>query len=259
MAYAIDESNLERQELLAEVFEPSSRELLDRITVPPGGRFLDVGCGIGNTTELLLECLPTPDEVSALDADEKLLEVARDRGGSDAGVAPNYRQGDAADLPFEDDSFDLVFARFLLTHLPDPGQAVEEFRRVCRPGGTVAVQEPDFVTVGAWPPSPAYEKAEELTDAIFDAHLGRKAWGLFREAGIGNAQVRAVVPVEGEGTTLRRLGTLSLAAIGGALVQKGALDEEEHGRLVAAARRVEDEDRDRLVSTYTVYSVWGEA
>lgn len=259
MAYAIDESNLERQELLSEVFEPSSRELLDRLSVPDGGEWLDVGCGIGNTTELLLDCLPTPEQVVGLDADEDLLEVARDRVGAGGGLTPDYRQGDAADLPFEDDSFDLVYARFLLTHLSDPGQAVEEFRRVCRPGGTVAVQEPDFVTVGAWPPTLAYEKAEELTDAIFDAHLGRKAWGLFREAGIEDARVRAVVPVEGEGTTLRRLSTLSLAAIGGALVENGVLDEDEHERLVEDARRVEEEDQDRLVSTYTVYSVWGTA
>lgn len=259
MSYAIDESNLERQDLLADAFEGPTRELLDRVTVPDGGRCLDVGCGLGHTSELLAEALPSPEGVVGLDADGDLLEVARDRARDADGVTPEYRQGDAADLPFGDDSFDMVFTRFLLTHLPDPEPAVEEFRRVCRPGGTVAVQEPDFVTVGTWPPSCAYERAEELTDAIFDAHMGRKVWGLLRRAGIDDPEVRAVVPVETEGTTLRRLCTLSLAAIGGALVENGALDEEEHERLVSDARRVEEEDRDRLVAIYTVYSAWGSA
>lgn len=259
MAYAIDESNLERQELLADAFEEVTRRLLGRLTVPADADCLDVGCGIGRTTALLGTSVPGVRKLVGLDADETLLEVARDRGAPGEGVEVEYRSGDAADLPFPDDSFDLVYARFLLAHLPDPGPAVEEFRRVCRPGGTVAVQEPDFASIGAWPPSPAYERSVELTRPLFDVRAGRKAWGWLRDAGVADPEVRAEVLVETEGTTVRRLFTRSLQAIGGALLQQGVLPEEEYEELVADARRVEEEDRDRLVAGYTVYSVWGEA
>lgn len=66
-----------------------------------------------------------------------------------------------------------------------------------------------------------------------------------------------MVPVETDGSTLRGLGTLSLTAIGGALVESGVPDEEGHERIVADAREVEEEDRDRLLATCTVYSAWG--
>lgn len=67
-----------------------------------------------------------------------------------------------------------------------------------------------------------------------------------------------MVPVETDGSTLRRLGTLSLTAIGGALVESGVPDEEGHERIVADAREVEEEeDRDRPLATCTVYSAWG--
>lgn len=259
MSYTIDESNLERQELLADAFEDVSVGLLDRLAALPEAECLDVGCGIGRTTELLVDELRRPKRVVGLDADENLLEVARDRGDTETPTEVKFQTGDAADLPFEDDSFDLVYARFLLTHLPDPEPAVAEFRRVCRPGGTIAVQEPDFATVGAWPPSPAYEKAVDLTRPLFDIHMGRKTWGLFRTVGIAEPEVDGEVIVETRGDTVRRLFTRSIEALGGALLQKGVLDEGELEEIVADARRVEEEDGDRFVAAYTVYSVWGEA
>lgn len=259
MTYAVDESNLERQELLADAFEDLSRKLLGRLTVPSDGDTLDAGCGIGRTSQLLADRLPDPGRIVGLDADPDLLEVARDRRPSEGAVEPDYRRGDATNLPFAEDSFDLVFARFLLAHLPEADAAIREFRRVCRPGGTIAVQEPDFASTGAWPPSPAYERAEELARPLFDVKAGRKAWKQLDDAGIRDLDVDAEVIVETEGDTVRRLVTRSLQAIGGPLVEEDVLEPDEYERLLAEARQVEDEERERLVAIYTVYSVWGDA
>lgn len=258
MEYAIDESNLERQELLGDVFEEVSLALLDRLDVPSGAECLDAGCGIGRTTELIADRLPDPSRVVGIDADPDLLEVARDRRPGGGAVDLAYRIGDATDLPFEDDSFDMVFARFLLAHLSEPDTAVREFRRVCRPGGTIAVQEPDFASTGAWPPSPAYEKAEELIRPVFDVNAGRKAWKQLRDAGVRRPDVDARVIVETEGDAVRRLVTRSLQGVGAALVQEDVLEAEKVERIVADARKVE-QDPDRLVAIYSVYSVWGKA
>ncbi|MEF8797737.1 MAG: methyltransferase domain-containing protein [Salinivenus sp.] len=258
MSYAVDESNLRRQELLAEVFRPSTEALLGDLSVSKGADVLDVGCGIGRTTRLLGNLIPDPGRVVGLDADPDLLEVARDRSDAD-GHDLTYQEGDAAALPYEEGAFDLIFARFLLAHLPEPAEAVDELRRVCRDGGVVAVQEPDFASTGAWPPSPAMDRAQELGEVLFDTKMGRKTWTLFREAGLNTPAVRAVVPVEtGEDNSIRRLYTLSVQAIGGALLEKGHLEKPEYEALVEDARRLED-DPDRLAAIYTVYSVWGNA
>ncbi|MFB6232474.1 MAG: class I SAM-dependent methyltransferase [Salinibacter sp.] len=260
--YAADES-IRRQELLDDAFASSTRTLLNDLSVPDGAEVLDVGCGIGRTTRHLRERLPEPARVIGLDADSDLLAAAQDRSDPDSSVDLEYQEGAAEDLPFEDDRFDVVYARFLLTHLPEPDDAVEEFRRVCRPGGVVAAQEPDFASLGTWPPSRAYETIRELAGAILDPQMGRKTWGLFRAAGIegpegtGEPAVQAVVPVETDDTVVRELYTMSVEVTAGALLEKGELGPEEHEALVADARQVE-EDPDRLTAAYTVYSVWGQ-
>lgn len=262
--YAADESNLQRQELLDDAFASSTHALLNDLSVPNGATVLDAGCGIGRTTRHLREHAPEADRIVGLDADPDLLEVARARTAPDDSVDLSYQEGDAEALPFEENHFDVVYTRFLLTHLPEPAEAVEEFRRVCRPGGVVAAQEPDFASLGTWPPSRAYQTIRELAGALLDPKMGRKTWGLFREAGIEDPDgtdgpaVRAVVPVETDGTVVRELYTLSVEATAGALLEKGELDSEEHEALVADARQVE-EDPDRLTAAYTVYSVWGRA
>src|SRR4029079_1327620 len=58
----------------------------------------------------------------------------------------SYRQGEAQRLPFPDSSFDLTTCQTLLIHLPDPGAAIAEMLRVTKPGGLVAVAEPNNLT-----------------------------------------------------------------------------------------------------------------
>ena len=107
MIYAVDESNLRRQELLAEEFRPSTTELLRDLSVPEGADVLDVGCGIGQTTRLLKDMLPSPDRGVDLNADPDLLEVARARSeAGETGLA--HRKGDAAGLTYEEDTFDVI-------------------------------------------------------------------------------------------------------------------------------------------------------
>jgi hypothetical protein len=104
----------------------------------------------------------------------------------------------------------------------------------------------------------------EAAPALLDPEMGRQTWGLFREAGVdgpdgsGTPAVRAVVPVETDGTALRECFTLSVEAVGSTLRKKGELPPDEHEALVEETRQIE-QDPDRLTAAYTVYSVWGRA
>lgn len=123
-------------------------------------RILDVGCGTGHFTRLVAAELPS-SRVVGLDMDAGRLELARTR--SSMGNV-ELEQGDLAHMPFADDSFDLVFCRFVLVHVTDPTQAVREMTRVARPGGRVVAY--DMVHDGIWfsPEKPAF--AELLRAAL---------------------------------------------------------------------------------------------
>jgi SAM-dependent methyltransferase len=90
-----------------------------------------------------------------------------------------FRLGTALALPCPEASVDLVFCRFLLEYLPDPLSAVQEMRRVLRPGGLILLQDLDGQLLRNFPPDPVLARAIERTlrsmaAAGFDPHVGRK-------------------------------------------------------------------------------------
>jgi ubiquinone/menaquinone biosynthesis C-methylase UbiE len=99
---------------------------------------LDVGCGAGHVAE---QIAPHVRQVVGVDLTPALLAVGAKRL-RDAGIANVLLQeGNAGDLPFVDESFDLVVSRGALHHMPRPEQALAEIARVCRPGGRVVASD----------------------------------------------------------------------------------------------------------------------
>jgi SAM-dependent methyltransferase len=117
---------------------------LDWLELPNGLRWLDVGCGNGAFTEVLIaRCAPV--EVHGLDASEAQIAYARTR--AQASLA-QFRPGDAQALPFGDAKFDAAVMALVISFLPDPGKAVAEMARVVRPGGWVATYMWDILGGG---------------------------------------------------------------------------------------------------------------
>jgi ubiquinone/menaquinone biosynthesis C-methylase UbiE len=107
---------------------------LDWLAPSCGLRWIDVGCGTGAFTELLVErCAPA--EVEGVDPSEAQLSFARTRP---LGKIAKFQQGDALALPFADERFDAAVMALVIFFVPDPAKGVNEVVRVVRPGGTVA-------------------------------------------------------------------------------------------------------------------------
>ena len=257
MSYAIDEFNLERQRLLARILDPVTERHLAALDIDRSGRWLDLGCGLGETTHLLTRYLGSSGECIGLEQNPALIEVARAQAWGDRRVL--FCEGDASALPFDGDSFDFVFARFLLVHLEDPAAALREMFRVARPGALVFAQEPDLAFSCCYPSSPAYERMPGLCGRVVaDAQIGRKLVHLFRGAGAAALQARGDIVIETEGADLRLISTMTFEAIGRALVSAGDLQPAQYESLRADFRQVES-DPGRVLIGNPIISVWGAA
>src|SRR6478736_2407631 len=117
---------------------------LDWLAPPTGLRWIDVGCGNGAFTELLVErCAPI--EVQGIDPSEAQLAFAR---GRPAARVAEFRNGSAMELPFADGSFDAAVMALVIFFVPDPSRGVAEMARVVRPGGTIAAYAWDILGGG---------------------------------------------------------------------------------------------------------------
>jgi ubiquinone/menaquinone biosynthesis C-methylase UbiE len=112
------------------IFQPYADELAERARALQPRRILETAAGTGVVTQALHEALPDA-EIVATDLNQPMLEVARQRVGSER---VRFEQADAQDLPFEDSSFDLVVCQFGAMFFPDKVRGHAEARRVLRNG-----------------------------------------------------------------------------------------------------------------------------
>jgi SAM-dependent methyltransferase len=167
-----------------------SPQMADLAGVAAGQRVLDVGCGPGALTAVLVKRVGAA-AVAAVDPSEPFVAAARERfPGSDV------RLGSAEGLPFDDATFDASLAQLVVHFMADPVQGLGEMRRVTRPGGVVAACVWDHA--GERGPLGAFWRAaRELDPTVVDesqlagarrGHLGE----LFRAAGLTNVEDSAI-------------------------------------------------------------------
>lgn len=140
-AYLFGDSDLAsaRLRLLAQVFEPSSRAFLSRLPGSAPRRIADLGCGPGYTTGLLAETFPKA-HVLGLDNSAAYIEQARQVVKS--GV--EFQQADAL-APLPSGPFDLIYCRYLLTHVPRATDAIAGWAGQLNLGGRIAVEENEWI------------------------------------------------------------------------------------------------------------------
>ena len=107
----------------------------DRMGIRPHDRILEVGVGTGINTSLY----PRNCHITGIDLSTSMLDRARERVKREGLRNVRLLEMDAADLTFANESFDIVYAPYLVSVVPDPVKVVKEMERVCRPGGKIIV------------------------------------------------------------------------------------------------------------------------
>jgi SAM-dependent methyltransferase len=139
----------------------AGEQFLDWLAPGSGLRWLDVGCGNGAFTEMLVDrCAPVA--VHGIDPSQEQLAFARMRP---AARVAQYRQGDAMALPYPDDAFDAAVMPLVIFFVPDPARGVTEMARVVCPGGTISAYAWD-ISGGGLPYQPLVVEMRALGIAV---------------------------------------------------------------------------------------------
>lgn len=144
-AYAFRDSELAaaRLEVVAELFDPATRAFLEELGPTGVGLALDLGCGPGHTTRLIVETL-APRLTVGLDASPRFLALA----SASAPPATSFVEHDVTTTPFPAGPADLAFCRFLLSHVRDREAVLADWGAQLRPGGSLLVQEVERIETG---------------------------------------------------------------------------------------------------------------
>jgi len=175
-------------EITAEQISPAAPAVADAVEPVSGHPALDLACGTGNEA---LELARRGGEVTGFDGAPRLLQVAGERAREE-GLKLETVQGDLAELPFADDSFEIVTSVFGLIFTSSPQDSASEIGRVLRPQGRIAFT--------SWVEEGLFQYMQEMAKAAVAAHFGQAppegadapfAWGdgvavreLFSESGI---------------------------------------------------------------------------
>lgn len=223
---------------------------LDWLAPPAGLRWIDIGCGNGAFTQLLVDrCAPA--EIQGIDPSPEQLAFARTR--LTPGAA-QFRQGDAMDLPFAAGSFDAAVMALVLVFVPDPARGLAEMVRVVRPGGTVATYMWDMLG-GGFPLDPILAEVRAMGLAPtrpprMEASRMDALKALWNEAGLERIETREITvqrtfaDIDDFWTT--NIKSPALAPVVAAMASAdretlrnrvaAAMAADAHGRITCAAR-----------------------
>lgn len=218
----------ERLRILARVMGPTTHSLLDRLGDLTGLRCLDAGCGGGDVTRELAKRAGSGGHVVGIDLDETKLAICREESAGIGNI--EFRSARVG----EDDiggPYDVVFARFLLTHLTDPAKAVRQFQGALRPGGQIAVEDIDFSGYFAHPFSAAHRKYADLYCRVVrkrgaDPDIGPRLPSLLLQHGFTHVGVSVVQPMALAGD-VKLMPPITTESISDAVVGAGLASAEE--------------------------------
>ena len=169
--------------------------------------------------------------------------------------------GDAYRTELPERSFDLVHTRFLASTAGKPEALLKEAMRLTRPGGVIAMQEPDMTTLVCHPPHSAWDRLRTALVAAFasvdaDINLARSLYFLARRAGLRDVEYRPFVLGVRAGDPMVDYLPSTVQSLAGTIVGRGLLSERELTDALADCR-AHLRHPDVSFTMYTVAQVWG--
>lgn len=243
--------------VIARAMWPTTERLLLAAGLTSGMRCLDLGCGAGDVSLALARLVGASGSVTGVDQDDVKVQFAREAADGERLSNVQFRASNVEQL--EDDAeYDLVYARFLLTHLRGPAAVLRRMVRAAKPGGVIIVEDIDHAGVFSHPHSAALEQFVGLYNRVVrsrgaDPEIGPRLPGLFREVGLSELHLSHVQPVyiDGEAKFIHRITLDNIAPA----LTAAALATDTELEVLARALDAFLTRPDTIVSTPRIFQV----
>jgi ubiquinone/menaquinone biosynthesis C-methylase UbiE len=260
--YAISggEAGWRRLNLLARTMGPTSRAHLVDAGVREGMTCIDVGCGGGHVTQLLAGMVGPSGRAIGIDFDPVKLAAAKAEAESAGLRNVEFREIDVLRWR-ESSAYDVVFGRFILSHLPDCERVLFNMRDALRRGGVVVLDDIDFSGGFCHPPNDGYRRYSDLYRAVVerrggDADLGKRLFELTCAAGFSDVHVRVVQLVHTGHQPEKAMALVTLQNIVSAVLSESLATEAELQADIATLEAFTN-DASSLIGLPRVFQVWG--
>jgi SAM-dependent methyltransferase len=233
-----------RLRILNNIYGPGSRSVLERAGIQRGMRVADLGCGTGMTTRLLAELVGPTGEVVGVDFSAAQIEQARALLPTEL-TNVSFIEGSASETRLTEDSFDLVYSRFLLIHMAEAEAALREMHHLLKPNGILVCEDGDLTSAGSEPAS----KLNAFSDLFgglgpkwgVDYTLGRRLFRMVRAANFSQPEITVNQPAFAQGEN-KQLLELSVAEAGPSFVAAGLITSEELVSTLGDMRRLAQDE-----------------
>jgi SAM-dependent methyltransferase len=249
----------ERLNLLSRVLWPTTLQLLNSVGLEEDMKCLDLGCGGGNVTILMASVVGPQGKVVGVDMDGEILALARQDAEAKRLSNIEFRQADVTNF-MDEEEYDVVYARFLLTHLSEPARCLQAMAKACKPGGAIVVEDIDFGGSFCYPYCAAYQRYMELYEQVVrhrggDPNIGQKLPGMLLEAGAADIQINVVQPahLQGEG---KLTASVTMARIAESVLAEGLAGEDEVEQVLEGLNEAAA-DSHTLMSMARIFQVLG--
>jgi len=225
----------ERLNVLSEVLNPYTKELLLRCGLTKGNSFLDNGCGGGNVTNMVAEIVGPDGTVTGTDIDAAIIELAKKDSANKRISNTTFLNINTYELPFHKE-FDIAYSRFLLSHLNHPIEAILKMKEAVKLGGKLIVEDVQFSGHFSYPENEAFNKYVQLYTQVIlqkgaNANIGPQLPELFAAAGLVSISFDVIQPTFQSGHG-KWMGYITLEKIKTALIAARLTTESEITKLL---------------------------
>lgn len=188
----------ERLRILSRVMQLGTEQLFERVGVQSGWSCLDVGCGGGDVTLQLASLVGPMGRVVGIDIDPTVVTIAQSEAKAQQRTNVSFHCGDASTFVV-DQPFDLVYCRFLLTHLANPTTTLRTMMQALKPGGILVIEDIDFAGHFCYPESMAFRQYLDFYTQIVqkrggDPYIGLRLPTLLYDADCVDIQIHVEQP-----------------------------------------------------------------